>query len=222
MCVWGVSMCVTYVHAGREQWVSSLLGPTITRHWPPPWMMVTRDPRTQPTYRHTSHALSKHGVPLLPCLTNSSKNVMCHTKMISQWHSDAFSFKVHVFHVWLTWAELGFEGRIVNCKMVKPYKHLQNQDQISQDHVTKWPTYVAELKLNIACRVVEIIQRWLFVLADPMWHCLKVKVNETSMSIIVILYPMHKSTIMPSCFMEFNVPSTPKRIWRRECQVWMP
>ena len=46
----------------------------------------------------------------------------------------------------------------------------------------KWPNFVASLML-VACLVVKIIHHWIFVVADPLWPCIKVKVIEASMSI---------------------------------------
>ena len=52
---------------------------------------------------------------------------------------------------------------------------------------------IAASLIFIAC-LVEIIQSWFFFSAKPLWRCINVKVIETTMSI----YPMHKSTVMPS------------------------
>ena len=71
--------------------------------------------------------------------------------------------------------------------MVKPYKRFQSQSHEKE----KRPTIITSLML-IACLVVEIIQHWIVVFADPLWPY--IKVIETSVS----RYALHKSTIMPS------------------------
>ena len=42
----------------------------------------------------------------------------------------------------------------------------------------QWPIVAASV-VFIACLVVEIIQRWIFAFADPLWPCIKIKVIET-------------------------------------------
>ena len=68
---------------------------------------------------------------------------------------------------------------------------------IIYDNAYWWFQTEVELIVTIciACLVVEIIQSWILSSAEPLWTCIKVKVIEMTMSII---YPMHKSTVMPS------------------------
>ena len=59
-----------------------------------------------------------------------------------------------------------------------------------------WPTVVINCLILIKLLVVEIILRWFFAFADPLWLCIKVKAIKTSMSIPCIQLP--------------------------SCQVWVP
>ena len=103
----------------------------------------------------------RHWEPLLPlhCLPWWS---VCHQqrqRWRRRWHLNIKMKKISSSHI--------------NHKM---FSKLQSRS------CTKWPTVVASLML-ITCLVVEIIQRWMFSLADPLWPCIKVKVTEMSMSI---------------------------------------
>ena len=71
---------------------------------------------------------------------------------------------------------------------VKPYKCFQSQSLVKKK---KKKAYRCG-KLN-ACLVVEIIQRWFFAFAHPLWPCIKVTVIKMSVS---TYYAMHS---LPSC-----------------------